>query len=63
MNLLGQGRMYQGLIDGDIEEGSMLAGQIAGMIKDIKPVKVIIEETIAEAERLIASLNNFKVRR
>ncbi|MDD5289167.1 MAG: DUF561 domain-containing protein [Dehalococcoidales bacterium] len=63
MNLLGQGRMYQGLIDGDIEEGSMLAGQIAGMIKDIKPVKVIIEETIAEAERVIASLNNFKVRR
>jgi enoyl-[acyl-carrier protein] reductase II len=63
MNLLGQGRMYQGLIEGDIDEGSMLAGQIAGMIKDIKPVKVIIEEIVAEAEWVITRLNEFKIRR
>ncbi|UCB43406.1 MAG: DUF561 domain-containing protein [Dehalococcoidales bacterium] len=56
LNLFGQGRMYLGLIEGDIDDGSLLAGQIAGLIKEIKPVKVIIEEIIAEAEAIIADL-------
>ncbi len=59
LELLGSGRMYLGLIEGDIEEGSLLAGQIAGLIKGIKPVRVIIEEIVAEAEKIITSLNNF----
>ena len=58
LELFDRGRMYLGLIEGDIEDGSLLAGQIAGLIKEIKPVKVIIEETIAEAERIITSLKN-----
>jgi enoyl-[acyl-carrier protein] reductase II len=56
LNLFGQGRMYLGLIEGDVDEGSLLAGQIAGLIKEIKPVKVIIEEIMAEAEAIIADL-------
>ncbi len=59
LELFGQGRMHLGLIEGDTDEGSLLAGQIAGMIKDIKPVKVIIEDTILQAERIINSLNKF----
>ena len=47
------------MITEDIEEGSLLAGQIAGLIKEIKPVRVIIEEIIAEAEIIITSLKNF----
>jgi len=49
----GRGKMRRGLIDGDLEEGSLLAGQVAGLIKDIKPVKVIIEDMMAEAEAVI----------
>ncbi len=60
MDLLGRGRMYQGLIEGDIDEGSLLSGQIAGMIKEIKPVRVIIEEMVAEAEVLIDNLKDFR---
>lgn len=63
MNMFGAGRMYKGIIEGDVEEGSLLAGQIAGMIKDIKPVQTIIEEIIAEAERVISGLGKFKTRR
>ena len=55
---LGVGKMRQGMIDGDIEEGTLLAGQIAGMIKEIKPVKAIIEEIAAEAKAIITQLNN-----
>ena len=55
LDLFGRGRMYLGLIKGDVNEGSLLSGQIAGLIKEIKPVRVIIEETIAEAEAIIKS--------
>ena len=60
LDLFGQGKMHLGLIEGDTEEGSLLAGQIAGLIKDIKPVKAIIEDTIAQAEAIIASLGKFR---
>ena len=59
LELFDRGRMYLGLIEGDIEDGSLLAGQIAGLIKEIKPVRVIIEEIVADAERIIAGLKNF----
>lgn len=59
LELFDQGRMYLGLIEGDIKDGWLLAGQIAGLIKEIKPVRVIIEEIIAEAETIITSLKNF----
>ena len=41
------------MIDGDVKEGSLLAGQIAGMINDIKPVKAIINDIVTEAEDII----------
>ena len=54
----GVGKVRLGLIEGDLEGGTLLAGQIAGMITEIKPVKVIIEEMVAEAEAIIAQLKN-----
>jgi enoyl-[acyl-carrier protein] reductase II len=62
LNLFGEGRMYLGLIEGDTDEGSLLAGQIAGMIHDIKPVKNIINEIIAQAEKIIDNLRDYKGR-
>ena len=54
----GMGKVRLGLIEGDLENGTLLAGQIAGMIKEVKSVKVIIEEMVAEAEAIIAQLHN-----
>lgn len=51
-----RGRMYLGLIEGDTEEGALLAGQVAGAITEIKSVKDIIEDIVKEAERVISSL-------
>jgi len=53
---LGRGRLPSGVIEGNVEEGSLMAGQIAGLIKEIRPVKAIIEDTVAEAERTITAL-------
>ncbi len=52
----GRGRTHLGLIEGDVNEGTLLSGQIAGLIKEIKAVKSIMEEIVAEAETLIAQL-------
>ena len=38
------GSLKKAFLYGDVHEGSFLAGQISGMIKDIKPVKEIIME-------------------
>ncbi len=61
LETFGRGRLKLGIIDGNIEEGSLMAGQIAGLIKDIKPVKEIIESIMAEAEEIIDSLYRFKI--
>ncbi|MFC2071580.1 DUF561 domain-containing protein [Chloroflexota bacterium] len=59
LELFDNGSMHLGLIDGDIDDGSLLAGQISGLINEIKPVRVIIEEILAEAETIITSLKYF----
>jgi len=46
---LGLGKIRDALIDGDVEFGSVVFGQIAGMIKEIKPVKQVILEIIKGA--------------
>ena len=59
LDLFGRGRMYLGLIEGDIDDGSLLSGQVAGLMKEIKPVRVIIEEIVAEAEAIIRQMKRF----
>jgi enoyl-[acyl-carrier protein] reductase II len=49
----GKGRLSLGVLEGNIEDGSLMAGQIAGMIKDIKPVKQVIEDIAEEAENIL----------
>jgi len=56
MDWFKQGRTYLGLVEGDVDKGWLLSGQSAGLIKDIKPVKVIIEEIVAEAEAIIKTM-------
>jgi len=56
LDALGRGSMHAGVIAGDLENGSLMAGQIAGLIKDIKPVREIINEIVAQAERQLSSL-------
>ena len=48
--LLGSARAKRGMFEGDLSEGELEIGQIAGLIHEIKPVSVIIEEMIAEFE-------------
>lgn len=48
--LLGRARAKRGMFEGDLVEGELEIGQIAGLIHDIKPVKEIIDLVIQEFE-------------
>ena len=48
--LLGRARSKKGMFEGELEEGELEIGQIAGLIHDIKPVSEIVEEMIQEFE-------------
>ncbi|WP_269243347.1 NAD(P)H-dependent flavin oxidoreductase [Flavobacterium limnophilum] len=46
--LLGRARAKHGMFEGDLDEGELEIGQIAGLIHDIKPVADIISEMITD---------------
>ncbi|WP_293874858.1 nitronate monooxygenase [Flavobacterium sp.] len=54
--LLGRARAKKGMFEGDLIEGELEIGQIAGLIHEIKSVKEIIDEIIREFESLAKSI-------
>jgi enoyl-[acyl-carrier protein] reductase II len=58
-NLLGRARAKRGMFEGDLEEGELEIGQIAGLIHDIKPASQIVEEIITEYEKVKFELKSY----
>ena len=58
--LLGRGRAKKGMFEGDMDEGELEIGQIAGIISDIKPAAEIVAEIIAEYQSELINLNSHK---
>ena len=46
--LLGRARAKKGMFEGDLDDGELEIGQIAGLIHDIKPVAEIVKDMVAE---------------
>ncbi len=46
--LLGRGRAKKGMFEGDLDEGELEIGQIAGLIHEIKPAAAVVDEIISE---------------
>lgn len=47
------GSLRKAVVDGNVEEGSFLCGLIAGMVNEVKPCSTIIQEMMAQAEKLL----------
>jgi enoyl-[acyl-carrier protein] reductase II len=56
---LGSGRLRLAVVEGDVENGSVMAGQSAGLVKRIEPAADIIKEIIDEAVKEIKTLEVF----
>ncbi len=57
IDLLGRARAKKGIFEGDLENGELEIGQIAGLIHDIKPAKQVLEEIINEFTAVKATVN------
>ncbi len=53
---LGVGKLRAAMVEGDIEYGSIMAGQVSAMIKKIEPAKEIIKDIIDGAEQVLNNL-------
>lgn len=50
----GAGSLRKAAVEGDMENGSIMAGQIAALVKEEQPAAQIIREMFAQAETLLA---------
>ena len=57
--LLGRARAKRGMFEGDLEDGELEIGQIAGLIHDIKPVAQIVEDMTKSCGALPPSLKAY----
>ena len=54
---LGRARAKRGMFEGDLDDGELEIGQIAGLIHDIKPVAEIVKDMVAEFEEAKQIIN------
>ncbi len=54
----GTGSLRKAVLDGNIEEGSFMSGEIAGMVKKQAPAREIIETMMSEAESIMKAAPN-----
>lgn len=55
---LGVGRLRKAVQEGDIDNGSLMAGQISGLINDVKSCKEIIEDLVFPTEKVMGRLSS-----
>lgn len=56
---LGRARAKKGMFEGDLEEGELEIGQIAGLIHEIKPAGAIVKEIISDFEKAKLKVQHF----
>ncbi len=54
----GTGSLRKAVLDGNVEEGSFMSGEIAGMVKKQAPAREIIETMMSEAESIMKAAPN-----
>ena len=47
------GGLRRAVLEGDVETGSIMAGQVAGMLQEIRPVRQILEELYAQGRAVL----------
>ncbi|AGL02201.1 enoyl-[acyl-carrier-protein] reductase FabK [Desulfoscipio gibsoniae] len=53
---LGAGRLKQAMVDGDTDMGSVMAGQVAAMVRQVEPTRDIINNVLNDAENIIRNI-------
>ena len=53
LEMLTLGGLRKAVVDGDVKTGSVMSGQIAGMLRELRPCEDILKGMTAEAEELL----------
>ena len=53
---LGVGRLKAAMVDGDVQLGSVMAGQVSAMVRKIESAEEIVEDVIGGAEKVLRQL-------
>ena len=48
------GALRRAVVDGDVENGSLMAGQSVGLVRRVQPVQAILAELVEQAEQALA---------
>jgi len=59
--VFGTGKLRLASEEGDVDNGSVMAGQISGLISDVVPTAILIERIMAQAQEQIAQLGKLVV--
>ncbi|HPQ43358.1 MAG TPA: nitronate monooxygenase [Syntrophales bacterium] len=62
LDLIGPGRTQMASVDGDVQDGSVMSGQIAGMIQDIKSVQEVFDELLSGIDPVIEKIRILSTR-
>ena len=60
-SLLGRARAKKGIFEGDLENGELEIGQIAGLIHQIKPAGQIVEEIVQEFKETKTAFSKLEI--
>ena len=60
VELLGRARAKKGMFEGDLEEGELEIGQIAGLIHEILPVEQIVQQMMADFKAALEEKATFE---
>lgn len=58
LSAFGTGAVRKAAVDGNLQEGSFLAGQIAGLVNKQQSAREIVDELMAETEKLLSAAGN-----
>jgi enoyl-[acyl-carrier protein] reductase II len=48
--------LRRAVVDGDVERGSLMAGQVVGLADEIKPVSSLVQELVEDGEKTLGAL-------
>ncbi len=54
----GEGKLRLAVVDGDTIHGSLMAGQSAGLVRDIAPARELVQRIVSDAEAILLSLSD-----
>ena len=61
LEVLTLGGLRRAVVEGDTMKGSVMAGQVCGQLKEIKPVSVILDELYEDAKATLRKMQTFEL--